>query len=139
MAITFSDSTPVAPTGGTNIKWQVDGSGNVSGYTGFGSITKITVGSTAGVLTLDCSLANSFLINVTENITSTTLTNPTDGQEITLLWQEDMAGGWTISLAANMIGATAPSTGANTHSLQKFTYNIGDANWYAISAGITGL
>lgn len=32
MSVNFSDTTPAAPTGGTNIKWQTDGSGNLSGY-----------------------------------------------------------------------------------------------------------
>jgi hypothetical protein len=33
MSVNLSNTTPAAPTGGTNITWQTDGSGNVSGYT----------------------------------------------------------------------------------------------------------
>lgn len=32
MSVNLSNTTPAAPTGGTNITWQTDGSGNVSGY-----------------------------------------------------------------------------------------------------------
>lgn len=32
MSVNLSNTTPAAPTGGTNITWQNDGSGNVSGY-----------------------------------------------------------------------------------------------------------
>ena len=33
MSVNLSNTTPAAPAGGTNITWQTDGSGNVSGYT----------------------------------------------------------------------------------------------------------
>jgi hypothetical protein len=33
MAINLNDSAPVAPSGRTNVKWQIDGSGNTSAYT----------------------------------------------------------------------------------------------------------
>lgn len=36
MAITFNSTTPAAPGTGANITWQVDGSGNLSGYVGAG-------------------------------------------------------------------------------------------------------
>lgn len=32
MSVNLSNTTPAAPAGGTNVKWQTDGSGNVSGY-----------------------------------------------------------------------------------------------------------
>ena len=32
MSVNLSNTTPAAPTGGTNIIWQTDGQGNVSGY-----------------------------------------------------------------------------------------------------------
>jgi len=32
MSINLSDTTPAAPAGSTNVKFQTDGSGNVSGY-----------------------------------------------------------------------------------------------------------
>lgn len=122
-------------SGGLPVVWQQDSSGNVSGYV---ANIKNTVAPVAGVLTLDCSTGNSFLITVTAAVTSMSLTNPSDGQEITLLWQQD-ATGHAIVLASNLLGATAPSTTANKTSCQRFTYNAGDTNFYATSAGVTGM
>lgn len=140
MASNFNDTTPAAATGGVNVLFQTDGGGNDSAYLlTTASIIKTTVGSAAGVLTIDASLGNSFLINVTENITSMSITNPTDGQEITLLWVEDGTGAWTIVLAANLLGATAPSTAANDVSCQKFTYDVTLTSWYATGVGVTGM
>ena len=137
MATYFSNSTPAAPTGGVNVTWQSDVSGNLSAYTGVGPV-KQTVAPVTGVLTVDASLGSSVLVTVNAAITSMSIINPTDGQEITFLWQQD-ATGHAITLATNLLGATAPSTGANLVSCQKFTYNVGDSNWYAIAAGLTGM
>jgi hypothetical protein len=137
--INLSDTLPVSPIGGTNVKWQEDSSGNVSAYVGLSAIgAKTTVAPVANVLTIDASLGSSFLINVNDIISSMTITNPTNGQEITLLWMQDVSG-HAITLATNMYGATAPSTVAGKFSCQKFTYNIGNTNWYAIAAGVTGM
>lgn len=137
MATNLSSTTPAAPVGGRLVTWQQDVSGNTSAYTSMAP-SKITVAPIAGVLTLDVSLANSFLITVNAAITSMVLINPTDGQEITLLWAQDSTG-HTVVLATNLIGATAPSVTANKHSIQKFSYNIGDTNWYGIALGQVGL
>ena len=133
--INFSDTTPAAIGGGTNVLWQEDASGNVSAYC---APAKTTVAPVAGVLTLDASLATSFLVTVNAAITSMSIINPSDGEEITILWSQD-ATGHAITLASNLNGATAPSTGANTQSCQKFTYNVSDTNWYATGVGVTGM
>jgi hypothetical protein len=136
--INLSDSIPAAIIGRLNTTWQEDGSGNVSNSVSFGAIAKITVAPIVGVLTLDASLANSFLVNVNAAITSSLIINPADGQEITILWMQDISG-HTIVLPTNMYGAIAPSTAAGKFSCQKFTYNLGNTNWYAVSAGVTGM
>ncbi len=136
--INLNSTLPGAPNGGQNVAWQEDGSGNVSAYTSLGT-PKATVGSVAGVLTLNLANTSSFLINLTQNVTSIVLTNPTDGQEITLLWIQNATGTWTVTFPANILGATAPSVGANTVSCQKFTYNAGDTNLYATGVGATGM
>lgn len=137
MATNLSSTTPAAPIGGRLVTWQQDVSGNTSAYTSVAP-AKITVAPVAGVLTLDCSLANSFLVNINAAITSMVLTNPTDGQAITILWAQDGTG-HPVVLATNLLGATAPSTTANKHSIQTFSYNVGDTNWYAPAAGQVGL
>ena len=137
--INLNDTTPAAPSGGVNVAWQEDSSGNVSAYIPFGSNTGIQQSPSAGVLTLDTSISNVFRLLINGNVTTMTLTNPTDYQVITILWQMDGTGGYTITPATNLKGVTAPSTGANTFSTQQFVYNAGNSNWYALSAGKTGM
>lgn len=126
--INLSDSTPAAPNGGGNVKWQTDASGNVSAYT---AKRKTTVAPVAGVLTIDASTADVFLVNVTAAVTSMTIANASDGQTIVFLWAQDSTG-HAVTLATNLLGAIAVTTTANKHTCQSFTYNLGDTNWYAI-------
>lgn len=133
--INLNDSLPAAINGGRNIHWQSDASGNVSAYV---SNTKTTVAPVSGVVTIDVSLANSFLINVTAAVTSLVINNPSDGQEITLLWAQDTTG-HAVTLPSNLLGATAINTTASKHSCQKFTFNAGDSNWYATGVGVAGM
>lgn len=113
--------------------WQQDASGNVSAYVPLGGIgAKTTVAPVAGVLTIDASLGNSFFINVNAAITSMTITNPTDGQEITLLFAQDTTG-HAVTVATNLLmGTLTVTTTANKHTTGKFTYNAADTNWYII-------
>lgn len=133
--INLSNTTPAAVGGGTNVIFQQDASGDVSAY--FAPV-KTTVAPVSGVLTLDVSLATSFKVNVNAAITSMSIINPSDGEEITILWAQD-ATGHAITTAGNMYGVTAPSTGANTVSAQKFTYDIGTTSWYSMGTGSTGM
>lgn len=133
--INLSSTTPAAPNGGTNVIFQNDASGNVSAYY---APKKQTVTPSSGVLTIDASSGVSFLVNVNQAVTSMSITNPTDGQEITILWAQD-ATGHAVTLASNLKGATAISTVANKMTCQRFTYNVGDANWYAVNQGVAGM
>jgi hypothetical protein len=103
-----------------------------------GSSAPTTFSPVSGVLTLDASLGNSPLVFVNAAITSMTITNPTDGQIMNILWQQDGTG-HSITLASNLLGATAPSTTINKFSCQSFRYNAGTTNWYAVAIGVTGL
>lgn len=136
--INLSNITPSPPTGGTNVLWQVDSSGNVSAYVGSAANPPITTAPVAGVLTINAATGDKQYINVNAAITSTVITNPTDGQIITLFWIQD-ATGHAITLASNLIGATAPSVVANKHSIQQFLYHAADTNWYGVAVGQTGL
>lgn len=131
--INISSTIPAAPAGNRNVRWQQDSSGNVSAYVAT-IPTKTTVAPVAGVLTIDASLGNSFFVNINAAVTSMTITNPTDGQELTLLWAQDTTG-HAVTLATNLLGATAVTTTANKHSCQRFSYNAADTNWYATSPG----
>jgi hypothetical protein len=130
--INFSNSTPAAPMGSRNIAWQNDVSGNVSAYIGLATI-KTTVAPVAGVVTIDMSKGNSFFINVNAAITSIVFTNPTDGQEITLLFAQDSTG-YAVTTPANLLGSYTITTTANKHSCYKWSYNAADTNFYQVGA-----
>jgi hypothetical protein len=133
MAINFSNSTPAAPTGGFNVNFQTDGSGNVSAYVGnVPGGSKQTVAPVAGVVTVNVALGSSIFINVNAVITNIILNNPTDGQEITILFAQDGTG-HAVTLGTNMLGAPTITTTANKHSCYSWTYNLADTNWYLIS------
>jgi hypothetical protein len=66
------------------------------------------------------------------------ITNPTDGKEITLLWAQDTTG-HAVTLAANLLGATAIGVTANSHTCQRFLYNAPDTNWYSTGTGSAGM
>jgi hypothetical protein len=51
MSTNFNDTLPVAPTGGTNVKWQTDGSGNDSAYAFVPSFSADTGAADAYVIT----------------------------------------------------------------------------------------
>jgi hypothetical protein len=132
--INLSNTTPAATGGGTNVTWQSDASGNVSAYV---AKVKQTVAIVAGAVTIDASTGSSFLVSVTSAITSVSITNPTDGQEITILFQQDGTG-HAVTFAANIHGATAVPTTPSTTSTYKFSYNVGDTNWYSLG-GVVGI
>ena len=136
MSIFFNDNTPAAPTGGVNVKWQVDGTGNLSAYTGLGG-GKTTVAPVAGVLTVDASNGNEVLVTVNAAITSMVITNPTDGQQLGILFQQDSTG-HAVTLATNIINPPTVSTTANTPTMMIITYNVGDTNWYGVQTPGSG-
>jgi hypothetical protein len=128
--INLSDTTPTAITGGNNVHWQMDASGNVSAYS---TERKLTVAPSSGVLTVDASLADVYLITVNAAVTSMTLTNPTDGQQLTLLWAQDTSG-HAVTVASNLIGPGTVTTTASKRSCYTYTYDAGTNNWYQVGA-----
>jgi hypothetical protein len=86
MSVNFSNTTPAAPGGATNILWQTDGSGNVSGYvTSFAS----------AVVSVD-------LTAQTANISPTTLFTPTASGRFRV-------SGYAIVTQAATTSSTLPS------------------------------
>jgi hypothetical protein len=136
--INLNNITPVAPVGGVNVLWQVDASGNVSAYYGLSTGVRTTYAPVTGVVTIDASLGNSVIINVNDAITSMVVNNPTDGQELTIMYKQDGTG-HTIVTPTNFFGTTAPDTTAGKFSVQKFVYDITTTNWYAVAAGVIGM
>jgi hypothetical protein len=134
MGINYSNTTPAAPVGGFNVSFQTDGSGDVSAYVpNVPGGTKQTAAPSSGVVTVDVSQGSSIFINVNAAITNIVLNNPTDGQEITILFAQDSTG-HAVALGTNMLGSPTITTTANTHSCYKWTYNLANTNWYLIGA-----
>lgn len=99
---------------------------------------KIDVNGTA-TTTLNAAEASSFRVLLTDNIGTLTISNPTDGQRLTIHWVQDATGSRTVTFPASVKGGTAPSAGANTSSAQFFMYDATDSKWYAVAAGVTGM
>lgn len=132
--INLSNTTPPAPAGGSNVIWQQDASGNTSAYVPLGGIgSKQTVSPVAGVLTIDASLGSSVFVNVNAAITSMSIINMVDGQEITILFAQDGTG-HAVTTSPQLLGSYSITTTANKHSCYKWTYNSADNNWYQIGA-----
>jgi hypothetical protein len=85
-------------------------------------------------VTANVANTNVIYINVNAAVTSFSVTSPTDGQIITVFWIQDGTG-HAVVYPANFIGATAPGTTANKHSIQQFMYHAADTNWYGIAIG----
>lgn len=136
--INLNNLIPAAPVGSVNVSWQVDSSGNVSAYTGLTTGARTTFAPAAGVVTIDASIGNSVIINVNAAITSMVVTNPTNGQELTIMYKQDGTG-HAIVTPTNFFGTTAPDVTANKISVQKFVYDITTTNWYSVAPGSTGM
>jgi len=131
MSINLSNTLPAAPTGSVNVSWQQDSSGNVSAYSGLGP-TKTTVAPVAGVVTINCALGSSFWVTVNAAITSMVLTNMTDGQEITVVWNQDGIG-HAVAVSSELLGTFSVTLTANKSSCYKWTYNSANGFWYHIN------
>jgi hypothetical protein len=58
-----------------------------------------TVGSSSNVVGIDLSEANSFIVNITENIDEFTLTNiPSESSSFTIKTLQDSTGGWAVGI-----------------------------------------
>ena len=90
----------------------------------------LTYGTTT---TLDCTTANSFRVVLTGNITTFTVSNPSDGQTITVRFKQDASGSRTIAWPASFrwAGGGAPllSTAINAEDLLSAQYDATDATW----------
>jgi hypothetical protein len=76
---------------------------------------KTTINPATGAIVFDASKGNSFAATLTGNV-SFTITNPTDGQVIQVLWVQNATGGWSVTYPGNVhsigfvggAGATSP-------------------------------
>jgi hypothetical protein len=85
--------------------------------------------------TFDASAALSFKITLTGNVTSSTVTNPTAGEQITFIITQDGTGSRTFAWPANFRGASPIAPDATLVSIQTFIYD--GTNWRAVDVGIS--
>jgi hypothetical protein len=99
---------------------------------------KVPIAVVAGAITLNASAASSFRVALNANVTSATITNPTDGQVIVIEWVQDATGGRTVAMPANLSGAATPTATANAVTTQSFMYDLTATTWYSVGVGSGG-
>jgi hypothetical protein len=95
--------------------------------------TLTTVAPVAGVVTLDLSLGQEFLVNLTGNVTSWTLTNaPTGTFTISVTNRQDSTGGRTVAWTFTgktllWAGGTAPTQTSTLNKEDEFVFKSRDS------------
>lgn len=83
--------------------------------------------------TFDASTASTFRETLTASVTSSTITNPTDGQVIKIVLTQGGAGSFTFAWPANcaFVGGTAPTltTASGKTDMVCFQYNLAATKW----------
>ena len=91
----------------------------------------------------DVSDASNLFITLTGNVTSSTITNPLDGQIITIFIEQDGTGGWTFVFPADVRlrsdGNYTIASGPNNISAIELVYDSANAEWQERSRGHDGL
>lgn len=77
----------------------------------------------------------TFDITLTGNVSSSSVSNPTTGQQITFIIRQDATGSRTFAFPANFKGTSNILPSASGVSLQSFVYD--GTSWRATSAGST--
>jgi hypothetical protein len=87
--------------------------------------------------TFDASLGNTQKIILTGNVTSSTLSNATTGQQIHFLICQDATGNRTFVWPANVKGGMTIGSTASKCNAQSFVHD--GINAYALSPGVTNM
>lgn len=87
--------------------------------------------------TFDASLADTFKITLTSNVTSSTLSNATAGQQINFIICQDSGGNHTFVWPTNILGGMTIGSTASKCSAQSFIFD--GTNAYALSPGVTNM
>ena len=69
----------------------------------------------------------TFALTLTGNVTSSTISNPTNGQVIIFKFTQNATGGWTFAWPTNVLGWQNVDTNANAVTTQSFVFD--GTNW----------
>lgn len=118
----------------TNVAWTFNGS-----IWAAEAKRKIINVAATGALTLDASQGGIFANTLTGNVTSVTISNPTDGQTITLIWKQG-GSAFTVSYTGSTFrGATTIGATINTATIQQFQYDLASTSWLGVAAAQTNI
>lgn len=129
------------PSGSSDIvQWQ-DGSGGVYGgvkNTGaFYFPVKAQTLSSNGAVTIDAKAGNTQAITLAANATSSTITNASEGQLVTIEWIQDGGGSRTYVWPTNCKfaggAAPSPSTTATYRDSVTFRYSTTGTTWFEVA------
>jgi Ice-binding-like/Protein of unknown function (DUF2793) len=62
---------------------------------------KTIINPASGAIVFNAALGNSFVADMSGNV-NFTITNPTDGQVISILWVQNATGGWSVTYPGNV-------------------------------------
>ena len=92
-----------------------------------------------GVVTINCSGGtNSVKVIVTATVSSVVFANPTAGQIVTVLFQQD-ATGHTVTFSGNVAGTPTVSSTANAATVLTFQYDASANTWNQVDGGSVSL
>ena len=127
-----TDRVVIGSTGSVSI--NAPASGYTLQVTG-NAFTPVNALTFAATQTINAFLSNVFTVTLTANMTSLTISNPSDGQTINLFLTQDATGSRTISWGSSIKwpggAAGVLSTAANAVDLAVLTYRSSTGFWYA--------
>lgn len=121
--VAFDGSINITVADGT--KWPTSG-GAVAGR----AYTAAVAAAYSATPTFDAAPTNLIAFgNLTANVTSMAISNPQEGQFLSIRMRQDATGGRTVALPAGAAVSGTINTAANKTSYLNLTYNATDARW----------
>lgn len=125
-----------AQTAGTN-NYSIFTAGTAPAQFGGPVISGLNTVTFSATPTFDAKLGNTQKITLTGNVTSSTLSNATTGEQIIFLICQDGTGNRTLAWPSNVKGAMTIGSTASKCSAQNFIFD--GTNAFALSSGVPNL
>jgi hypothetical protein len=86
--------------------------------------------SANGAVAVDASMCDAYEVTLAANATSVVISNPSVGQELTLLFKQDATGSRTVAWpTAKYAGGAAPTTSTTAAYVDSVTFNWDGTSW----------